>query len=75
MDIISSSLNDLSLRVLNGSRLPELDIFEVRKSIFLKVNQPAGSKKVLQAVQKISEAWVREESTTGAVLDQYVGAR
>jgi hypothetical protein len=51
-DIISSSLNDFSLRVFSGSGPPDLDIFEVRKSIFLKVNQPGGSKNVLQVAQK-----------------------
>ena len=56
MDIISSSLNGLSLSVLSGSGLPELDIFDVCKSIFLKINQPAGSKNVLQVAQKDSEA-------------------
>ena len=56
MDIISSSLNGFSLRVFSGSGPPELDIFEVCKSLFLKINQPAGSKNVLQVAQKDSEA-------------------
>src|ERR687892_345719 len=56
VDIISSSLNGFSLRVFSGSGPPELDIFEVPKSIFLKVNQPGGSKNVLQVAQKDSEA-------------------
>jgi hypothetical protein len=51
-DIISSSLNGFSLSILSGSGPPDLDIFEVRKSIFLKVNQPGGSKNVLQVAQK-----------------------
>ncbi len=35
-DIISSSLNGFSLRVFSVSGLPELDIFRVRKGLFLK---------------------------------------
>ena len=56
VDIISSSLNGLSLSVFSGSGLPDLGIFQILKSIFLKVNQPVGSKNVLQVAQKGSEA-------------------
>src|SRR5713226_1233247 len=52
-DIISSSLNGFSLRVFSGSELPELDIFRVRKGLFLKgwmelgVLQDSGEKDFL----------------------------
>jgi hypothetical protein len=67
VDIISSSLNGFSLSVFSGSGPPELDIFEVCKSLFLKINNPRAAKTFCRSLKEISEAR-REKSTSGGVL-------